>query len=94
MENMIKFYKGWKETADNSWWRKDEATYNSHPLDTGANSTVKERLLKKFEDLFQKHLDVNRPALVESGQPIRRDGNPLELRILGGHDPDMNWNGE
>ena len=98
--DMIKQYKDLRHTIEQSGWGTglnglDEISHEDRELQTGSSKTAKEFILKRcawyyeYEDLFSDHPGVNPPALIESEQPIRRNGRVIDDFEIGGYDQDL-----
>lgn len=92
---MIKQYKDLRHTIEQSGWGTgldglDGTSHEDDELETRSCKTAKEIILKRcawyyeYEELFCDHPGVNPPALIESEQPILRDGQIVNDSELGG----------
>lgn len=87
---MLKSYKNIRETANGTGWGTEEAENKQQELNSEAESTAKDHILKKclwfyeFEEIFHKHPTTAPLILIESGQPARRDGFSVNDSELGG----------
>ena len=97
---MIKQYKDLRHTIEQSRWSTaidgvDEISHENRELQTGTCKTAKELILKRcpwyyeYEELYCDHPAVNPPAIIESEQPTRRDGQAVNDFELGGYDRNL-----
>lgn len=101
MMDMIKQYKDLRATVEQSGWGtglegSDGISHESRELESGLCKTAKELILRRcawyyeYEELFCDHPGVNPAAIIESGQPSRREGHTVDDNELGGYDKDLN----
>ncbi len=100
MVDRTKQYKDLRYTIEQSRWgtridRVDGISHENRELQTGSCKTAKEIILKRcpwyyeYEELYCNHPAVNLPAIIESEQPTRRDGQAVNDFELGGYDRNL-----
>ena len=97
---MIKQYKDVRHTIEQPGWGTgidgvEGISHENRELQTGTCKTAKKLILKRcpwyyeYEELYCDHPAVNPPAIIESEQPTRRDGQAVNDFELGGYDKDL-----
>ncbi len=100
MVDMIKQYKNLRHTIEQSRWGTgidgvDGISHENCELQTGTCKTAKELILKRclwyyeYKKLYCNHSALNPPAIIESEQLTRRDGQAVNDFELEGYDKDL-----